>query len=75
MTSTATAATTFSPVLIHIGEFKGLTGSSPFEHYLLRYFYCTDRWPCLTWGTDAAEVTVWRARDEAVDASSQYNKR
>ena len=48
------------PTLIHIGEFKGLTGSKQFEEYLLQHFHCIRRWPCLTWGTDAAEVTIWQ---------------
>ena len=46
--------------LIHIGEFKGLTGNSAFENLLLRTMKCTYRFPCLSWGTDASHVTVWR---------------
>eukprot|EP00957_Ditylum_brightwellii_P061120 4638034-Ditylum_brightwellii.AAC.1 len=46
-------------VLIHIGEFCGLTGSSAFENLLLTDFQCIHRYPCLEWGTDAAEVTIW----------------
>jgi len=50
-------------VLIHIGEFKGLTGSAEFEHMLVAYFECIVRIPCLTWGTDASEVTLWRKNE------------
>lgn len=50
-------------VLIHIGEFKGLTGTRAFERLLLQHFTCTKRWPCRTWGTDASEVTVWKTRN------------
>jgi len=46
-------------VLIHIGEFKGLTGSKVFETFLQRNFCLKHRVQCLHWGTDAAEATVW----------------
>jgi hypothetical protein len=46
-------------VFIHVGEFKGLTGSTDFERYLQKRFHCVERSPCLTWGTDASETTVW----------------
>ena len=46
-------------MLVHIGEFKGLTGSTSFEHLLRRDFRLLSRTQCLHWGTDAAEVTVW----------------
>jgi hypothetical protein len=46
-------------VFIHVGEFKGLTGSTDFERYLQKKFHCVERSPCLTWGTDASEMTVW----------------
>jgi hypothetical protein len=45
--------------LVHIGEFQGLTGSKDFERYLVNNFTLAERMPCLTWGTDASEVTVW----------------
>lgn len=44
---------------LHVGEFKGLTGNGVFEAYLLDNFCKIDQWPCLTWGTDAATVTLW----------------
>ena len=44
---------------IHVGEWKGLTGSAEFEHLLQSNWCCVYRKPCLTWGTDAADVTVW----------------
>jgi hypothetical protein len=66
--------------LVHIGEFKGLTGSRDFETYLLNEMVIVDRLPCLTWGTDASEVSVWAAKDgrklppiykESLDASKE----
>ncbi|CAJ1954462.1 unnamed protein product [Cylindrotheca closterium] len=46
--------------LIHIGEFKGLTGDSKFEGAVRKGdMHCVARYPCLGWGTDAAYVTVW----------------
>lgn len=45
--------------LIHIGEFSGLTGSSKFEHFLSCKFDLKYRTPCLNWGSDAAELTIW----------------
>lgn len=50
--------------LIHIGEFKGLTGTSDFEAYLVKHYRCEQRWPCLSWGSDASEVSVWKQDDE-----------
>ena len=49
--------------LIHIGEWKGLTGDNRFESLLNREMVCQWRHPCLPWGTDASHVTVW-ARDD-----------
>lgn len=49
--------------LVHIGEFCGLTGSAEFESLLTRNFQCIVRIPCLTWGTDASEVTLWIRTD------------
>jgi len=45
--------------LIHIGEFQGLTGSHHFEDALMQNFKCIERLPCLHWGTDAADITIW----------------
>jgi hypothetical protein len=45
--------------LIHIGEFKGLTGDTRFEALLAKTMTCYFREPCLTWGTDASHVTFW----------------
>jgi len=45
--------------IIHIGEFRGLTGTIPFETYLRNEFQLVSREPCLQWGTDAAEMTIW----------------
>jgi hypothetical protein len=45
--------------LIHIGEWRGLTGSNEFEELLLKDFRCVYRVPCSSWGTDASDVTIW----------------
>mmetsp|Transcript_10708 Transcript_10708/g.31688 ORF Transcript_10708/g.31688 Transcript_10708/m.31688 type:complete len:755 (-) Transcript_10708:128-2392(-) len=50
--------------LIHIGEFRGLTGSLRFEEFLAQHFRCIERLPCLEWGTDAASITVWVAKSK-----------
>lgn len=47
-------------VMIYIGEFAGLTASTSFEIMLKLDFQCILRRPCLTWGTDASCMTVWR---------------
>ena len=46
--------------MIYIGEFAGLTASTSFEIMLKQEFQCILRRPCLTWGTDASSMTVWR---------------
>lgn len=46
--------------VIHVGEWKGLTGCAQFEQELMQQFHCIFREPCLTWGTDCSEVTVWK---------------
>eukprot|EP00536_Pseudo-nitzschia_multiseries_P017788 jgi/Psemu1/293200/fgenesh1_pg.1815_\ len=51
-------------IIIHIGEFSGLTGSLKFENLLGREFDLKYRTPCLNWGSDAAELTIWRKRDK-----------
>jgi hypothetical protein len=50
--------------LIHIGEFKGLTGDDAFETLLIREMKCIQRLPTLTWGTDASNVTLWLRNDD-----------
>jgi hypothetical protein len=45
--------------VVHIGEFKGLTGDGRFECLLAKRLSCNDRFPCLSWGADASHVTVW----------------
>jgi len=49
--------------LIHVGEWKGMTGSKQFEELLVKDFKCIYRAPCPTWGTDAASVSVWKKCD------------
>ena len=50
--------------LIHIGEFKGLTGNAKFERLLAGHWNCILRDPCLTWGSDASHVSVWVKMDD-----------
>ncbi|KAI2510938.1 hypothetical protein MHU86_3410 [Fragilaria crotonensis] len=49
-------------IFIHVGEWKGLTGSAEFEELLQQNWSRIYRAPCLTWGTDAADVTIWTRR-------------
>ena len=46
-------------IVIHIGEFSGLTGSSKFERMISRQFDIIYRARCLNWGSDASEITIW----------------
>lgn len=47
-------------IVVHIGEFGGLTGSPSFEHLLSAKFELCFRKYCLSWGTDASILTVWK---------------
>jgi hypothetical protein len=62
--------------LIHIGEFKGLTGDSRFERLLLdKMSGCEDhRMPCLSWGTDASHVTIWSKKKELGGSPQEAKK-
>ncbi len=48
-------------LIIHVGEFRGLTGSKAFEKMLQQKCELVSnfRYPCMQWGTDAASVTIW----------------
>ncbi len=48
-------------IIIHAGEFRGLTGSKAFEKMLQHQcnLISNTRSPCMQWGTDAASVTIW----------------
>lgn len=49
-------------IVIHIGEWKGLTGNTLFEELLKKQFYCDkkDVVQLPIWGTDATYLTIWR---------------
>ncbi|GAX25676.1 hypothetical protein FisN_15Lh045 [Fistulifera solaris] len=49
--------------MIYTGEWKGLTGSSNFEKFLLKHMKCVGRHACSTWGTDAACISFWTLRN------------
>lgn len=51
-------------IMIHVGEFSGLTGSSEFEQFLSCRFDLEYRARCLNWGSDAAELTIWVKSDK-----------
>jgi hypothetical protein len=51
-------------LLVHIGEFQGLTGTPRFESLLTEKLNCFDRVPCLSWGTDTAEISFWELRHD-----------
>lgn len=59
--------------VIHIGEFRGLTGSADFEQLLLNNFQCQGRHPCLSWGTDASEVSMWKRRNQSLATTTRYS--
>jgi len=68
-------------IVIHIGEFSGLTGSPGFENLLSYNFDLVHRARCLNWGSDAAELTVWikfnqpqRQRSQTLIQCSQCKK-
>lgn len=48
--------------LIFVGEFKGLTGSNHFENLLQKKVNCIYRQDCLSWGTDASQISFWKIR-------------
>jgi hypothetical protein len=56
--------------IVVIGEFKGLTGDKNFERLLVKDLDCQQRFPCLTWGTDASEVTVWVRKENCKKGAS-----
>ena len=58
-------------VVILVGEFRGLTGSSELERLLIHHFHCLNRLPCLSWATDAALVTIWQQRPISARDSSK----
>eukprot|EP00934_Nitzschia_sp_Nitz4_P000220 Nitzschia sp. Nitz4//scaffold165_size50357//16911//18851//NITZ4_007019-RA/size50357-processed-gene-0.48-mRNA-1//1//CDS//3329538126//220//frame0 len=53
--------------LIHVGEFKGLTGDRRFEKKLLKGMECIERYSNPSWGTDASHVTIWKKRGETME--------
>ena len=59
-------------VVIHIGEFQGLTGNAMFEELLKQQFYCDEKdiLPLPVWGTDATYLTIWRKVDGDNTAAS-----
>jgi hypothetical protein len=52
-------------LLVHIGEFQGLTGTPRFESLLVEKLNCIDRFPCLSWGSDTAEISFWEPRSSS----------
>jgi hypothetical protein len=61
--------------LIHIGEFKGLTGDDKFEKLLQMKMDCQERLPTLTWGTDASHVTIWKLRKYSLESNRVERKK
>ena len=52
-------------ILIHIGEYKGLTGCTKFENYVRTHFQLLERISCEHWGTDCSNVTVWMMQNQS----------
>ncbi|KAG7359730.1 transposase domain DUF772-containing protein [Nitzschia inconspicua] len=59
-------------ILVHIGEFKGLTGNDAFEKLLLRQMTCIERFPTFNWGTDASFVSLWSLAGENAYKDGTY---
>ncbi|KAL9191515.1 hypothetical protein ACHAXT_001221 [Thalassiosira profunda] len=55
-------------MVLHIGEWQGLTGDASFEDLLRRNFSCLekDTVPLPVWGTDATYLTVWRKKSSGM---------
>ena len=58
-------------VVIHIGEWQGLTSNTAFEEFLKQKFFCAEKdvVPLPLWGTDAAYLTIWRKKSEGNSCS------
>lgn len=54
-------------VVIHVGEWQGLTGTVTFESRLSAMCFCQDvvHLPC--WGSDATYLTIWRRKYDGVN--------
>ncbi|CAM9411774.1 unnamed protein product, partial [Phaeothamnion confervicola] len=48
--------------VMHVGEWRGLTGDASFETALQREFSLRETVPLPPWGTDASHLTVWERR-------------
>ena len=55
--------------IIHVGEWSGLTGSLRFQDMLNSDFELINRFDCLHWGTDCAEVSIWYAKGPKDDCN------
>ena len=60
-------------MVLHIGEWQGLTGDASFEDLLRRNFSCLekDTVPLPVWGTDATYLTVWRKKSSGSEDELQ----
>lgn len=59
-------------IVIHIGEFSGLTGSTKFEKFLSCKFDQQYRRRCLNWGSDAAEVSIWTKSEQSEQQTQEF---
>jgi hypothetical protein len=50
---------------VHIGEWRGLTGTVAMESLLVEKMKCVERRDCPRWGQDATALTVWEVRKGA----------
>mmetsp|Transcript_31871 Transcript_31871/g.46461 ORF Transcript_31871/g.46461 Transcript_31871/m.46461 type:complete len:250 (-) Transcript_31871:332-1081(-) len=48
--------------LIHIGEWRGLTGDLLFEQHMVLQFNLIEQLPLPYWGTDATYLTIWKRK-------------
>ena len=60
-------------IVLHIGEWQGLTGDKTFESTLLHNFRCEEKdvIPLPIWGSDASYLTIWRKKSIADSETSQ----
>jgi hypothetical protein len=58
--------------VIHVGEWKGLTGDTAFEELLLEQFTLQTYLELPTWGTDAAYLTIWKRGKRASEEPNYH---
>jgi len=60
-------------MVVHVGEWMGLTGDTAFESLILQTFACQTYISLPIWGTDAAYVTVWIRRKHGASRKNNHD--